>query len=571
MLLIEYGSLAIDDSFMPPFNSPAPRFLYNLTSVPQPNANNRTFAVANGCAVGGGSAVNGQLFDRGSKHDYDNWAAFPGNKGWDWNGLFPYFKKSVTFNKPTKEMQEFGITYDMAAWGGTTPIYASYPAYQYPAQKVLWAAWAAKDGVKVQKEHADGHAYGLFWIPISMDPASAYNRSFAGIGHWLRVPPRKNYHLLTEHRVLKINFKEKSGLQEAISVNIKERFGAGKTFTIEAKREIILSAAATRTPVLLQLSGIGPKKVLEEAKVKTLVDLPGVGWNLQDHSFSVSTYNFTKDLWPTTTTITTNATFRAEALAQYKMNNTGPYTAYVVSSGLFLPASSFIGPSFTDLVSELAAQDPAAYLPPDLPKQLIAGYAFQKKVLLASFQSNTSAILEHLFQASPRATMILLKPFSRGRITLNASDPLGDPVFDYRVLSNPIDLKLHVRMQQYARQHFATSRILAQLGPVELDPGASLPSDKDVAEWLVAGNKLFASNGHSVGTAAMMPRELGGVVDAGLRVYGTNKLSVADLSIVPLIPGTHTQSTAYAVGEKVSRAVGKGLGNADQVLGCGFD
>ncbi|KAH3950366.1 hypothetical protein HBI56_007900 [Parastagonospora nodorum] len=83
-LVVEYGPLAQDDSFMPLYNSPAPKFMYNLTSVPQTNLNNRTFPVANGVVLGGSSAVNGQFFDRGSAEDYNNWAQFPGNTGWDW-------------------------------------------------------------------------------------------------------------------------------------------------------------------------------------------------------------------------------------------------------------------------------------------------------------------------------------------------------------------------------------------------------------------------------------------------------------------------------------------------------
>jgi choline dehydrogenase-like flavoprotein len=132
---------------------------------------------------------------------------------------------------------------------------------------------------------------------------------------------------------------------------------------------------------------------------------------------------------------------------------------------------------------------------------------------------------------------------------------LGPPIVDYRLLSNPIDLKLHIRMQQFLRHHFATSRTLAQLAPVELEPGPLLPSDENVENWLVKQNKLFASNAHQVGTAAMMPRELGGVVDAELLVYGTRGLSVADCSVIPLIPGAHTMATAYAVGEKVRLSV----------------
>lgn len=552
VLMIEYGSLALDDSFMPPFNVPAPEFLYNITSVPQPHVQNRSFPVINGRVVGGASAVNGQLHNRGSKHDYDNFAKFAGNEGWDWDSLYPYFKKSSTFHPPTKEMQEFGMTYDLEAWGNSTSIHAAYPAYQYPGQKVVWNSWAEKEGVEVQKEHANGNAHGVFWVPTAMNPDTAYNRSFAAIGHWLEVQPRPNFHLITEHRGIKVNFEEEDSLQKAVSVTVKPRSGNDTTFIVKAQKEIILSASAVRTPQILQLSGIGSKKDLQEAGVDTLVDLPGVGSNFQDHSWTASLYNFTADLWPNPSQMTQNATFREAAIAEYKANNTGPYTAYVVCSTIFLPGPSFLGNWTASLAEEIASQSPSDHLAPNTHPDVIAGYAAQKDILHASFLSNTSTILEHLFQGSPRGTAILLKPFSRGTIRLNASDPLGPPLVDYRLLSNPIDLKLHIRMQQYLRHHFATSPALAPLKPVELDPGPALPSDQDVEDWLIKKGKLFASNAHQVGTAAMMPRELGGVVDGQLRVYGTKGLRVVDCSVVPLIVGAHTMTTAYAVAEKAA-------------------
>ncbi|KAH6629698.1 GMC oxidoreductase-like protein [Boeremia exigua] len=551
VLMIEYGSLALDDSFMPPWNVPSSEFLYNINSVPQTYVNNRTFPVINGRVVGGASAVNGQLHTRGSKHDYDNIAKFAGNEDWNWDSLYPYFKKSVTFHEPTDEMKEFGITYDLDAWGNSTPIHAAFPPYQYPGQRVQWQGWAEREGIEVQKEHANGNAYGVCWVPTAMNPDTGYNRSFAGIGHWLEVP-RPNFHLLTEHRGVKVNFEEVDGLQQAVSVVVAPRYGNDTTFVLKARKEVILSSSAVRTPQILQLSGIGRKVDLEAAGVEVLIDLPGVGWNLQDHSFSVSMYNFTKDLWPHPSQMTTNATFRAEALAEYKANNSGPYAAYVVSSALFLPGPTFLGNYTSTLADSLAAQDPGAHLPSDTPPELIAGYAAQKEILHASLLSNTSAILEHPFQGLPRGTTILLKPLSRGTIKLNTSDPFGPPVVDYRLLSNPLDLQLHIRMQQYLRAHFATSRVLAPLGPVELDPGPSLPSDEDVASWLIGQEKLFASNAHQVGTTAMAPKELGGVVDGRLRVYGTRGLRVVDCGVLGVLVGAHTMAAAYMVGEKAA-------------------
>jgi choline dehydrogenase-like flavoprotein len=205
------------------------------------------------------------------------------------------------------------------------------------------------------------------------------------------------------------------------------------------------------------------------------------------------------------------------------------------------------------MVEDIVTQTPDAYLPDDTPKELVAGYEKQKEILLASFKSQRNAWLEHPFTGKGWGMCILLKPFSRGSIKIDPDDPLGDPIFDYRIWSNPIDKKMHVRMQAYIRKHFLESKAFCDLGVVEQDPApGAVTDDAGWEDWLLNQNKLMASNGHSVGTAAMMPRALGGVVDNQLRVYGTLGLSIADTSIIPLIPGTHTQTTAYAIGEKAA-------------------
>lgn len=556
---MEYGPLAQDDSFMPLYNTPAAKFMYNLTSVPQANVNNRTFPVANGAVVGGGSTVNGQFFDRGSAEDYNNWAKFPGNNGWDWDGLYPYFKKSSAIAPPAAATKEWGVTYDPSAYSNDGPVVGAFPDYQYATQKTHWNASVEKGDIPIQKEHANGNAYGAFWIPTSMDPARDYNRSFSGSSHYLNIEPRKNYHLLTLHRVTKVNFADKNDTKHAISVEIRNRYNstAHAVFTAKARFEIVLCASATRTSPLLQYSGIGPRKVLEAAGIETLVDLAGVGWNLQDHSWALSQYNFTTDSsFPKATTIASNATYKAEAYEIFKETNGGPYTAVVTVSGAFLPPSTFVGDQYEEIVKQIAYQNAKSYLPADTPKELIVGYEKQKEILLASFRSTTNAWLEHPFTGNGWGMCILLKPFSRGSVNINPADPLGDPIFDYRIWSNPNDKKMHVRMQTHMRKHFLESEAFESLGFVEQDPApGAFIDDEGWEDWLLNQNKLMASNGHSVGTAAMILRELGGVVDNQLRVYGTLGLSIADTSIIPLIPWTHTQTTAYAIDEKAADIV----------------
>lgn len=138
-------------------------------------------------------------------------------------------------------------------------------------------------------------------------------------------------------------------------------------------------------------------------------------------------------------------------------------------------------------------------------------------------------------------------PFSRGHVEINSTNPLLRPIVDLRTGSNPVDLTLLVEAFRYARKIVATDAI-QELVPTELLPGANVTSD----EAILAYAKSSASTMfHPSGTSAMMPRELGGVVDSSLRVYGVRNLRVVDASIIPLIPATHIVSTVYAIAEKV--------------------
>jgi choline dehydrogenase-like flavoprotein len=194
-------------------------------------------------------------------------------------------------------------------------------------------------------------------------------------------------------------------------------------------------------------------------------------------------------------------------------------------------------------------QDPAIHLSTSV-KELIEGFDLQRHILADAMLSDTAAVLETPFSGSPSSSVFLLKPLSRGTINVNFTDPTGEPILDYRTLSNPLDQRIFLDMLRYIRKFYATPT-MAQLGPVELDPGANVTTDEQLLATMRA-SVLAPSNAHAVGTAAMMPREKGGVVGPDLLVYGVSQLSIADASIIPLIPGTHLTGTVYAVAEKVS-------------------
>jgi choline dehydrogenase-like flavoprotein len=269
----------------------------------------------------------------------------------------------------------------------------------------------------------------------------------------------------------------------------------------------------------------------------------------------------------------TDPDFAAEALELWETNKTGksstitekstlsddllgPYTAYL-NSVAFLPLN-LISDKTDEIVQSILDQDPGEYLHPDSDSTVIAGYVQQKKTLAKQLQSDKSTLLEVPFSGNPFFSTVMLKSLSRGTLHLSPDDdgvdPSGrgdmEPVLDFRTFSNPADLDLVVEMIKGVRGFMGSEPMMEAFGAVETSPGENM-TDEDELKALIA-RMMSPSTAHPIGTAAMAPRELGGVVGPELTVYGTSKLSIADNSIIPLIPSTHTSSTAYAIGEKVS-------------------
>lgn len=220
----------------------------------------------------------------------------------------------------------------------------------------------------------------------------------------------------------------------------------------------------------------------------------------------------------------------------------------VGNTGAFVPLHNLTA-DYQTIASTLSAQDVSTYADPSTPPTVLLGYAAQKQILVNRYQNTDSAVMEFPFSASTGPVFAFLKPSSRGTIKIASTDPFAEPSVDFRTLSNPVDLKVMIRILQYVRQYFSTPT-MAQLGPVELLPGAGV-STEDAITAMFRSLLVQPSFFHPCCTAAMMPRAKGGVVGTDLLVYGVKKLSVVDASIMPLIPGTHLCETVYAVAEKV--------------------
>jgi choline dehydrogenase-like flavoprotein len=189
--------------------------------------------------------------------------------------------QSVTFTEPSAELvKEFGYTWDLSAYGGSTPIHSSYPPFQWGDHSVMWDTYKEM-GIQEPKECAGGDKEGICWVPTSQHPVTA-RRSHSGLGHYAAViDTRPNYDLLVKHQGVRVVYPNKGAKTPLVEVRSLED---NRLFNVTAKAEVIISAGAIHTPTVLMRSGIAGAPVLEAAGIPVVLDLPGVGSNLQDHS-----------------------------------------------------------------------------------------------------------------------------------------------------------------------------------------------------------------------------------------------------------------------------------------------
>ncbi|KAH0010589.1 alcohol oxidase, partial [Aureobasidium melanogenum] len=315
---------------------------------------------------------------------------------------------------------------------------------------------------------------------------------------------------------------------------------------ITAVREVIIAAGAIHTPQLLKLSGLGPSGELQPLQIPVLVDLPGVGMNLQDHVLVGVFYPYQKPTSSTSVQIASNYTLMSQFGAVYQANKTGPWTAGPPDGNAF-PALSILTNRSFSIVTRAQTQKAMDYLPGDVHPNVIAGFDAQRQLLIKALQDPRRAAYELLNFNYGAFSNVNMRPFSRGSVKLNSSRPFDPPLIDPRYGSNPVDLDVLLASIVYNRQVLATTS-MKSLQPLQLNPTPNA-TDQEILEFIKAN---VQTEFHPSGTCAMLPLDLGGVVDPQLLVYGTQNLRIIDASIMPVIPASHLQAVVYGIAEKAA-------------------
>lgn len=433
--------------------------------------------------VGGSSGINGLQALRGTREEYNIWAQLGGRSStWGWKGLMPYFRRAMHFVPPLDYLsRDFNITWDMDAWGQDidTRVFAGYPNYLNPSMsgtfslnlimhglrrfsEFLFKGMSTMPGVSIPKDGNFGTTGVYFW-PNTMDP-STYSRSYARTGHWDGID-RPNYSLLVGSKVVKVEFDGNCATGVSVVSSID---GVSWKLRIKARKEVILAAGTVHTPQILELSGIGPDAILSAAGIPVKVNLPGVGENFQDHALFYG-LGYKWGIQPPTPIV----------------NGSGnPNTTLSMNCGavIGLPAITSQEKAAA-LIRDFNAQDAGDHLPKDVHPHVLAGYKAQKNAFSRIFQNKNTAWMWLILGAPLSLNPVNQHPISRGNVHINASNPHGPPVVDYRSLSNPLDLAIMIEMLRFIRK-YASNDLFTPYKLTEGSPGVNVTDSAELGEWV---------------------------------------------------------------------------------------
>jgi len=462
-----------------------------FNTVPQPGLNGRIGYQPRGRGLGGSSAINAMVYIRGHRWDYDHWASL-GNPGWSFDDVLPYFKRA-------ENNADFGGEYH----GQAGPLHVNKLRTDNPIHDTfLQAAREGQFRIRDDFNAEDHEGLGVYQLTQCngerWSAARAYVHPHMG--------KRTNLRVEIKAHATRILFEGNR------AVGVKYRSG-NEVKEIRARREVILAAGAFQSPQLLMLSGVGDQAELAKRGIAGVHHLPGVGQNLQDHPDFVFSY---KSDDPNFTSMSLKGIGRIlSGIAQYRRERRGRMTSNFAECGGFLKTRPELDIPDVQLHFGMSMVD-------DHGRKRHRGGGFSCHVCL-------------------------LRPKSRGRVTLANADPLAAPLIDPNFLGEDADLESMVAGYKVTQRLMQTPALRAlQKQDMFTD---NVRTDNDIRAIL---RERVDTVYHPVGTCKMGTDDPLAVVDPKLKVYGLDGLRVVDASIMPTLVGGNTNAPTIMIGEKAA-------------------
>lgn len=460
---------------------------------PEPGLNGRSLNYPRGKVLGGCSSINGMIYMRGQAHDYDRWRQ-AGNSGWGWDDVLPYFRRSERHYDPADEFHN-----------DSGELYVQRQRLNWPILDAVAEA-AQELGLPACADFNCGTNEGVGYFPVTQRGGIRWNARKAFLSPAKR---RANLRIETDAQVEHLSFEGR----EATGVVFSKK---GRRLHARIRGEIILAAGAINSPAILELSGIGQHERLSSLGIGTVLDLPGVGENLQDHLQLRSIFRISGA--KTLNDRARGFPGRAGIALEYALRRSGPMAMAPSQLGIFARSSE----AFETANIEYHVQ------PLSLDR-------FGEP--LHDFPGLTVSVCN-------------LRPDSRGSSHIRDARLGTPPVIAPNYLSAEGDRQVAIDSLRHARRLMQTRR-MAAFRPEEIMPGPHLQSDAELSR---AAGDVGTTIFHPVGTTKMGNDPMA-VVDAELRLHGIGRLRIADAGIMPVIPSGNTHAPVTMIAEKAADMV----------------
>lgn len=468
--------------------------IYNwkFESEPELQLNGRSIGQARGRCLGGSSSINGMVFVRGSEKDYDGWRDF-GIEGWDFKDCLPFFKKMESFEGGRNPMR-----------GGEGPLSITRSKAAHPLYQTFLEA-GQQFGLRDAGDYNSGNQEGVHVTQATIRDGVRCSTSLA---YLIPAKARPNLTILTNCLVEKVEF------EGTTAVGILVRQG-GQSRVIRAAREVILSAGTVGSPHLLMLSGIGERQHLADHGIAAIVDLPGVGRDLQDHVVAPLRFSASKDV---SIRRQLNLLGRLKLGVEWLLLKTGLGATNFFEVGAFFKSSDDV--PYFNMQHE--------FLP-----------------FLADFQSGKVNIADGY-----QYFVSQMRPYSRGRISLKSADPSDKPAIRFNYLSDERDV---TEMVDGIRKTLmmASQPAWESFGGKSLDHIDPKAKDADIAAWL----KSVANTEHHPTSTCRMGTDEMSVTDSLGLVHELQNLRIVDGSILPRVPSANINAPIIMTAEKIAAAM----------------